>query len=109
MSGRGLRPARYRPGKAPAPELSASSDEDAPENVHGPENAEPLTLPSHTAVPGAFSAGVTIQQGAGAIRFPPEGARSGADVPAPKAYTTASVPAAPDVDLSEYGTCCVPN
>lgn len=91
MSGRAARPARYRPGKAPAPERDESSDDDAPEPVAVAPAPEPK-LPSHTTVPAVFSAGVTIQQGDEAIRFP-HGKVDTQEAPAP------------DVDLSEYGRC----
>ena len=98
MSGRPARPARYRPGKAPAPERDEdSSDDEAPEAVNLQQ--EPLKLPSHTAVPQIHSAGVTIQRGDEAIRFP-----SGSH----DARSTSPPPYKPqdeaDVNLSEYGT-----
>ena len=83
--------ARYRPGKAPAPEVEDESDSDVPE---GPEEqaqqVAPAPLPSHAVKPPP-SAGVTIQRGSGAIELPQAG--KGAD--------TEQVPE----DLSEYGVC----
>ncbi|PKI85894.1 hypothetical protein MVES1_000658 [Malassezia vespertilionis] len=80
-----VRPARYRAGKAPTSALSDSSDEDVP--VQEPVK-ELLTLPSHTVVP-TLSAGVTIQQGDGAIALP-SGVKQDS--------------ALSDVNLSEYET-----
>ena len=94
MSGRPARPARYRPGKAPVPLVDESSDDDAPAPVPVQEELQPL--PSHTAVPQARSAGVTIQRGDEAIQFPTRDAQDASQTAQPADDT--------GVDLSEYGT-----
>lgn len=76
------------------PLVDESSDDDAPEPL--PVQEEPQVVPSHTAVPQARSAGVTIQRGDEAIQFPTRDAQDASHAAQPTED--------PGVDLSEYGT-----
>ncbi|WFC98689.1 hypothetical protein MYAM1_001421 [Malassezia yamatoensis] len=72
MSGRMKRPGRYRPGKAPSVQEQSSSDEEGVNEDDRSVEAKP-SLPSHTAIPAAQSAGITIQQGDEPVELPMQG------------------------------------
>lgn len=82
MSARVPRPAaRYRPGKAPKNAQPESDSDD--EYVQETPQSQAQILPSRAGT-AVTTAGITIQQGSGAIQMPG---------------------AAPDIDLDEYGAC----